>query len=206
MEEEFQKGFGENTESQSLPYDENVNTANENTQDAHTQHMDHEYGGTDHTWKEYTDSTYEKKQQGESDTYTRYSGGGYQNNGYQNSGYQNNGYRNQTNTGYPPQQSQGFGLASMIMGIVSLVMFCSCINIPLAITAIVFGVIQLSRTGNQKKGMAIAGIVTSVLSIVMFVFIIGITMFGFRSEVRHGISSDMYEEFFDDLYEDEETF
>ena len=195
MEEEFQKGFGENTESQSLPYDENVNTANENTQDAHTQHMDHEYGGTDHTWKEYTDSTYEKKQQGESDTYTRYSGGGYQ-----NSGYQNNGYRNQTNTGYPPQQSQGFGLASMIMGIVSLVMFCSCINIPLAITAIVFGVIQLSRTGNQKKGMAIAGIVTSVLSIVMFVFIIGITMFGFRSEVRHGISSDMYEEFFDDLY------
>lgn len=63
--------------------------------------------------------------------------------------------------------SQGFGIASMIMGIISLVLCCSCINIPLAVTAIIFGILQLAKSGTAK-GAAITGIVTSALSIVIF--------------------------------------
>ena len=33
----------------------------------------------------------------------------------------------------------GFGIASLVLGIISLLLFCTCINIPLAILAIVFG-------------------------------------------------------------------
>jgi hypothetical protein len=59
----------------------------------------------------------------------------------------------------------GFGLTSMILGILSLLLFCSCINYILAILAIVFGIIQIVK--NRRKGMAIAGIVTAGLSIVL---------------------------------------
>ncbi|MCI8635947.1 MAG: DUF4190 domain-containing protein [Eubacterium sp.] len=70
--------------------------------------------------------------------------------------------------------SQGFGVASLVIGIVSLVLFCSCLNIPLAILAIVFGIVQLTKPGS-KKGMAVGGIVTSVISLIAFVvFCIGI--------------------------------
>lgn len=70
--------------------------------------------------------------------------------------------------------SQGFGVASLAIGVVSLVLFCSCINIPLAILAIVFGIIQLTKP-DSKKGMAVGGIVTAALSLIAFVvFCIGI--------------------------------
>jgi hypothetical protein len=109
----------------------------------------------------------------------------YQQNMYQQPNYgqqQNNGqqpnYGTQYNYGNPndgqqyygqvqQQKSQdiGFGLASMILGIVSLLMFCTCINYILAILAIVFGIIQIVRC--EKRGMAIAGIVTGGLSILL---------------------------------------
>lgn len=63
--------------------------------------------------------------------------------------------------------SSGFGITSMILGILSLMLFCTCINIPLAVGAVVFGILQLGR-GPQGKGMAIAGIVTAALSVVAF--------------------------------------
>ena len=59
-----------------------------------------------------------------------------------------------------------------------MITFCTlCINIPLAILAIIFGIIQLVK-GNGK-GLAIGGLITSVLSIVaciVFYLIIGLSM------------------------------
>ena len=63
-----------------------------------------------------------------------------------------------------PAPSQGFGVASLVLGIVSLVLFCTCVNVLLAVIAIVFGIVQLAKP-QAKKGMAIAGIITSAVSL-----------------------------------------
>lgn len=126
---------------------------------------------------------------------------------------------------YPYQEpyqpvSQGFGIASMILGIISLALFCSCVNILLAIAAIIFGIIQLATPGS-KKGMAVAGLITSGLSILLFIifsvtFVIS-TDFqdgfqqGFRQELQNGPDEDFserydYEYQVPDFEFDEDTF
>lgn len=122
---------------------------------------------------------------------------------------------------YPYQEpyqpvSQGFGIASMILGIVSLVLFCSCVNILLAIAAIIFGIIQLATPGS-KKGMAIAGLITSILSILLFI-IFAVTLVistdfqeGFRQGMQNGMDGNFPEEYryeyrFPDPKFDDDTF
>lgn len=68
-------------------------------------------------------------------------------------------------SGEPPR-GMGFGIASMVLGIISIVLFCTCINIPFAILAVIFGIFHLTRrTGNN--GFAIAGIVTACVSMIL---------------------------------------
>ena len=81
---------------------------------------------------------------------------------------------------YPPNYNQrpadnrkeepgkGFAVASMVLGLISLVLFCTGINIITAILAIVFGIIHLVKQ-KQNHGMAVAGIVTAVVGILAFV-------------------------------------
>lgn len=66
-----------------------------------------------------------------------------------------------------PSGGRGFGIASMVLGIISLVLFFSFVNIPLAILAIIFGIIQLMR--KAPKGMAISGIVMGISSLFLLV-------------------------------------
>ncbi len=56
----------------------------------------------------------------------------------------------------------------MILGILSLALFCTCINIPMAVAAVIFGVLQLGRS-RQGKGMAVAGIVTAAVSVLLLI-------------------------------------
>ena len=99
--------------------------------------------------------------------------------------------------------SQGFGVASLAIGIVSMVLFCSCINIPLAILAIVFGIIQLTKPGS-RKGMAIGGIVTAVISLIAFaVFCIGLWgsvdfQDGFQRGLRKSIEEQLEDGYLND--------
>lgn len=79
------------------------------------------------------------------------------------------------------QQSEGgsgFGIASLVLGILALITFCTvCFNVPLAILAIIFAIIQLVK-GNGK-GLAIGGLITSGLSIVaciVFYLVIGLSV------------------------------
>lgn len=75
-----------------------------------------------------------------------------------------------------PEGGAGFGIASLVLGILALITFCTlCLNIPLAILAIIFAIIQLVK-GNGK-GLAIGGLITSVLSVVaclVFYFVVGL--------------------------------
>ncbi len=63
-------------------------------------------------------------------------------------------------------ESGGFGIASMICGIIALITCCIwCTCIPLAIVSIVLGILQLCK--GTAKGMAIAGIICSSIALIL---------------------------------------
>lgn len=69
-------------------------------------------------------------------------------------------------------QSNGLGIASMVLGILSLITIC-CVPygpIVLGIIAIVLGIVQIVK--NEKKGMAIAGIVCGAIGLIVYVVLL----------------------------------
>lgn len=98
----------------------------------------------------------------------------------------------------------GFGIASMVLGILALVFFCGCINIPLAIISIIFAIIHINRkTGSI--GFAIAGIVTSTISVILTVIMIVAFMYYGVGTTSWMYSETMPFEYFmddDDYYDD----
>ncbi len=87
------------------------------------------------------------------------------------------------------KDKKGFCIASMVLGIVALVLFCLWyISIPCAILAIIFGVLGIKST---KKGMAIAGLVTgSVGLVISFAIIVFIVIFGMALGIYDAIDDD----------------
>ena len=64
------------------------------------------------------------------------------------------------------EESIGLSVTSMVLGIISAVIFCIWfISMPLAILAIIFGAVGMSKGG---KGMAIAGMVCGIAAIALF--------------------------------------
>lgn len=97
---------------------------------------------------------------------------------YNNGSYQNipggNGYGTPQNM---DGGSTGLAIASMILGIVALLVGCCAVykvvTILCAVFSIVFGVLSMQK-GPQGKGMAIAGIVCSIIALVVQIVIIAI--------------------------------
>lgn len=132
--------------------------------------------------------------------------------GYYSSPYDSGEYRFDRNEPYrDTRQNQepksGFAIASLVLGILALILFCSFINIPLAILSIVFGAIALGR--RTRKGMAIAGLVTSIISIVLLIVLWGtvgsvmtqmLTPGTEWNEIYEGIQDGTYD--YDDVYDD----
>lgn len=80
----------------------------------------------------------------------------------------------------------GLGIASMVLGIVALVLSCCFyyISIPCAIISIIFSAVSMK--GNRAgKGMAIAGLVCSIISLIpaVFVMMTGAALFESISEL-----------------------
>lgn len=102
----------------------------------------------------------------------------------------------------PQNDSYGFAVASMVLGIVALLFSCTCINIPLAVLSVIFGVVHLTKK-SVHNGMAVAGFVTSGISIA-FLVIAMIALLMFSNEVvTHpgGFAGDFYEDFVEE-YDD----
>lgn len=117
----------------------------------------------------------------------------------QNSYQQYNQYSQNTS-------GNGFGIASMILGILALVLFCTCINIPMAIAAVIFGILQLAR-GPEGKGTAIVGIVTAALSVIALIVAIALAwgpfMAYYQQSVSQGNPGHLYDyDDYDDDYDD----
>lgn len=87
-----------------------------------------------------------------------------------------------------PEPDRGFGIASLVLGIISLVFFFATLNIPLAVLAIALGVVQLGK--KQPKGMAIAGIITGDIAI-FFTILMWLLIFLFHS-VSGSVQSESY--------------
>jgi len=76
-------------------------------------------------------------------------------------------YNNDTIVSAADTTSTGFGIASLVMGIISILSSCCCgLGIIFSILGIIFGCIQSKDAYGKKPGTAIAGIITSVIGIV----------------------------------------
>lgn len=93
----------------------------------------------------------------------------------------------------PAQESKGLSIASMVLGIISVVLFCIWyISVPCAILAIVFGIIGKKKGG---RGMATAGLVLGIVALailaVMYILaLIGIA--GMTSVLSDAVSNITY--------------
>lgn len=90
-------------------------------------------------------------------------------------------------------QSKGLGIASMVLGIVSIVITCCglwYVSLICGVVAVVLGIVQIVK--NESKGMAIAGIVCGALGIIF-----GILLVVFAVALA---SSDFYQEFYNQFY------
>lgn len=72
---------------------------------------------------------------------------------------------------YPQKKEKGdgiaFGIASMVLGMLSVLLFCTCINVVLSVLSIIFGIVQLVK--NKNKVFAIVGMILSTLAIILTV-------------------------------------
>lgn len=85
-------------------------------------------------------------------------------------------YNNTYNTTYDSTSdtpaSNGLAIASLICGIISILMSCCCCgNILFSIAGIVCGCLQKPNAEGKKPGMALAGIITSIVGIVLVIII-----------------------------------
>lgn len=79
-------------------------------------------------------------------------------------------------------ESKGLSIASMVLGIVSLVFVCVWyITIPCAILAIIFAIIGRKKGG---KGMATAGLVTGIIAICLYALIFLLAFAGIASTMN----------------------
>lgn len=188
----------------------------ENTQSGQNSYMQQEEAQNSYSQQGYTQSTQNPcTQQG----YTQNTQNPYTQQGYTQSTqnpymqqdyttnvqnpYMQQGYTSNVQSPYMQQPGKrqkgdgtGFGIASLVLGIVSVFLFGCCVNYIMAILAIVFAVVQMVK--NRQKGMAIAGIVTACVSIIL-----GTLMWvGVSKNLGDTNVEDLYDDFYE-YYENE---
>ena len=223
MSDEFMNGIGgepENTNETPQGYTNPENSDDQNYKAPETngetaqeyqqpeQNQTSYYGQPDYSQPQYDPNNLGKPDYSQMNYNSGAAGADYNQNGYgqPNGGvnYNQNGY-NQNGYNQPPygaatkSDSTGFGIASLVLGIISIFTFFCCINYILAVIAIVLGIVQIVKS--SKKGLAIGGIVTAVISI------IGATIFwvliGSVGASEMGPMQDYMEEYMQDYMQQE---
>lgn len=76
-------------------------------------------------------------------------------------------------------ENKGFSIASMVLGIISIVLFCIWyLSIPCAILAIIFGIVGMKK---GARGMAIAGLVLGIIAVAMVAILYILAAIGIAS-------------------------
>lgn len=109
-------------------------------------------------------------------------------------------YSNQSEPPRGNKTGNGLGIASLVLGIVSLVGLCFCLGPLTGILAIIFGIIQIMRTP-ENRAFSIAGIITGAMGIILTIIItviiaLGVTTGG--SGVDSIFNEEMYEQIIND--------
>lgn len=99
-------------------------------------------------------------------------------------------YENPNTYGKEKGSGTGFGIASFILGVVSLLMFCVGINWITGILAIIFGIVQLVK--HRERGLAVAGMITAGIS-----FLLAVTLY-----IALAVGAPASDVDFNKLYED----
>ena len=75
----------------------------------------------------------------------------------------------------PAVPGKGLGIASMVLGIVSLVMFCAWyLAIPCALVGCILGAVALNKAkqAGMKNGMGVAGLTCSLIALAILIIIV----------------------------------
>ena len=115
------------------------------------------------------------------------------------------GNRNQSQQSGGRQKGDGIalGVASLVLGITSFLLFCTCVNVIMSITAIILGIVQISK--NKEKALAIAGISTGAVSLLMAVFFMFLFGVGISSSDYYN-SYDSYDSYYDSYYDGYDSY
>ncbi|GAA4898563.1 DUF4190 domain-containing protein [Streptomyces coeruleoprunus] len=112
--------------------------------------------------------------------------------GYPGAGYP--GYAPYGPGGWGPAPANGLGVASMVLGIISLVgCWAYGLGIILGILALIFGLIGRKRVqrGEANNGpMATAGIVTGSVGIALGALVLGLIIWAIAQDIKNGGDSD----------------
>lgn len=86
-----------------------------------------------------------------------------------------------------PNSINGFAIAGLVLGIISLPLCFCCLGLPFNVLGLTFSAIALSQIKQQPqtysgKGLALSGLICSIISLVLgiIIFILSLTMHGIR--------------------------
>lgn len=82
------------------------------------------------------------------------------------------------------KRGNGFAITSLVLGILSISLFCTLLSPLLSALSLIFGIIYLVSYVPERKGFAITGIILAAASILMFIISINILM---NSAALHSI-------------------
>lgn len=80
--------------------------------------------------------------------------------------------------GVDENKGRSFAIASIVLGLLSLVLFCIMYNILSGILAIICGVFYLAKGYRKWKTMAIAGIILGAMPVGAFIIMIVLAAVG----------------------------
>lgn len=73
---------------------------------------------------------------------------------------------------YNSKKSNGMSIASLVLGITSIILCCACgFPVILGTVGLIFGIISLVQN-RQDSGMAVAGIITSTIGIILGIVVV----------------------------------
>lgn len=114
-----------------------------------------------------------------------------------------NNVPNNYDNGLQRQPSNGLAIASMVLGIISIVLgLCYGVGIIFGIVSIILGIMSKKASDGKLSGMALAGIICSVIGIIISIImlIIVIISFSMASEFSQSQGYDNIYDWFNSTY------
>ena len=87
------------------------------------------------------------------------------------------------------------------LGIASLLLFCTCVNVAMAIASVILGILQIVK--NKNKVFSIVGFVTSGIAFILTIlFVIGIIAFSSEEMNNNSTYYHLYDDIYNEMYDD----